>query len=498
MTSPATDIPVVRSGHRLTAEPRRVMARPFRLGDDLAPDGRYRERVVIDRVLSMSEDEVHAAFSEVIQRFRHRHRDLNALLDAHFQNVRGRIGDHLGDLPESRRRLIGAYFTMEIAIEGAALCNPSMVIVPGDAPPGDARFVMSIRAIGEGHISSIEFRSGTLGASGGVELDDPGRWLTAGRRVSNPVFDGATFRRKLLHLGAHPRSVESVLTRLGDSFTLEALDRATRALYEGTVCDLADRETIRIIHWLGSSNYDMRFDASTAMSERVLYPESPIESRGMEDARFVRFVEDNGSVVYYATYTAYDGHRIMPQMIATNDFLSFRVRTLHGNAAQNKGMALFPRRVNGRYAMIGRVDKQNMFFLTSDDVHHWEDASVLRGPEFAWEAIQIGNCGSPIETPEGWVLLTHGVGPMRRYTLGAVLLDLEHPNRVIGALPRPLLEPNEQEREGYVPNVVYSCGGAVHAGFLHIPYGMSDGASGIATVRLDELVAALRRNPVRA
>lgn len=499
--TPRTDggtLGVVRSGYRLDADPRRVLARPFRLGDDLAPDGRYRERVVIDRVLSMTDDEANATLSDVLANFAHRHRDFNALLDQHFENVRGRLGDHLSELPEPRRRLIGAYFTMEIAIEGAALCNPSMVVTSVDPATGAARFVMSVRAIGEGHISSIEFRSGELGADGAITLDDPGPWLTAGRRVSDPVFERVSFRRKLLHLGADPESVSRVLDRLGEAFTLQSLDRATRALYEGTVCNLADRETIRIIHWLGGSNYDVRFSKETRMSERVLYPETASESRGMEDARFVRFTEEDGSVRYYATYTAYDGHHIMPQLIGTDDFLSFRVRTLHGDAAHNKGMALFPRRINGKYAMIGRIDKQNMFFLETDEVHVWEQASVLRGPEYIWETIQIGNCGSPVETPEGWVLLTHGVGAMRRYTLGAILLDLDDPRKVIGALPRPLLEPNEQEREGYVPNVVYSCGGAAHAGFLHIPYGMSDGASGVATVRLDELLDELKRHPARA
>lgn len=491
-------VDVVRSGHRLVADPRRVLARPFRLGDDLAPDGRYRERVVIDRVLAMTEDEVHRSLSEVMTRFAHRHRNFESLLDQHFENVRGRLGDHLSQLPASRRRLIGAYFTMEIAVEGAALCNPSMVITSVDESSKTARFVMSVRAIGEGHISSIEFRSGTLDGEGKVFIDDPGEWLTAGKRVSDPLFERISFRRKLLHLGADPESVSRVLEKLGDAFSLQSLDRATRTLYEGTVCNLADRETIRIIHWLGGSNYDVRFAAETRMSERVLYPETAIESRGMEDARFVRFTDDDGSVYYYATYTAYDGHHIMPQLIATDDFLSFRVRTLHGDAAHNKGMALFPRRVNGKYAMIGRIDKQNMFFLQSDEVHLWEQASVLRGPEFLWETVQIGNCGSPIETPDGWLLLTHGVGAMRRYTLGAILLDLDDPRRVIGAIPYPILEPNEQEREGYVPNVVYSCGGAAHAGCLHIPYGMSDGASGVATFRLDQILDELRRNPVRA
>jgi predicted GH43/DUF377 family glycosyl hydrolase len=257
------------------------------------------------------------------------------------------------------------------------------------------------------------------------------------------------------------------------------------------------RETLDVIHWLATSNYDVIFRPESSISERVIFPESPNESRGMEDARFVRFVEDDGSVTYYATYTAYDGHDILPQLIETPDFLHFEVRTLNGDYAQNKGMALFPRRVDGRFAMLSRHDGESLYFLTSDNVRFWNEAQELRIPFHPWQFVQIGNCGSPIETEAGWLVLTHGVGPMRRYAIGAILLDLHDPQRVIGQFEQPMLTPAPNEREGYVPNVVYTCGGLVHAGQLILPYGFSDMGLGIAKVPIDDLLAKLEDGPAR-
>jgi len=252
------------------------------------------------------------------------------------------------------------------------------------------------------------------------------------------------------------------------------------------------RETLEVIHWLATSNYDVTFQPESSVSERVIFPDSPNESRGMEDARFVHFVEDDGSVTYYATYTAYDGHDILPQLIETPDFLHFQVRTLNGACVQNKGMALFPRRIGGRFAMLSRHDGESLYFMTSDNVRFWSHAEELRIPCHPWEFIQIGNCGSPIETEAGWLVLTHGVGPMRCYAIGAILLDLEDPQRIIGQLAEPLLAPAPDEREGYVPNVVYTCGGIVQSGQLILPYGFSDVGIAIATTPIDDLVSRLR------
>ena len=251
------------------------------------------------------------------------------------------------------------------------------------------------------------------------------------------------------------------------------------------------QRTLECIHWLAESNYQVHFPASTAISERIIFPVSPNESNGIEDARFVRFVEDDGSVTYYATYTAYNGRVILPQLIETDDFLNFRVLTLNGRAIQNKGMALFPRRIGGRYAMLSRLDDENLFLSFSDNPHFWSDPILLQQPEETWEFVKLGNCGSPIETTAGWLVLTHGVGPMRQYCIGATLLDLEDPAKVIGHLKEPLLKPQGDERDGYVPNVVYSCGSLIHQDRLILPYGVSDSASSIVTIELGDLLAAL-------
>jgi predicted GH43/DUF377 family glycosyl hydrolase len=245
------------------------------------------------------------------------------------------------------------------------------------------------------------------------------------------------------------------------------------------------------MHWLAESNYEIHFAPSSKMSERIIFPVSPNESNGIEDARFVRFVEDDGSIMYYATYTAYNGRVILPQLIETVDFLNFRALTLNGQAVQNKGMALFPRRIDGRYVMLTRQDDENLYLAFSDNPHFWGDSQLLEEPQQPWEFVKLGNCGSPIETEAGWLVLTHGVGPMRKYCIGATLLDLDDPARIIGRLTEPLLRPEGNEREGYVPNVVYSCGSLIHNGQLILPYGISDTASSIVRIELSELLTAL-------
>jgi predicted GH43/DUF377 family glycosyl hydrolase len=323
-----------------------------------------------------------------------------------------------------------------------------------------------------------------------VRVDAPSGYAETGDRLPHH-HDMAFFRAKLADLAMLNDVEERVLQRLGDPFTTAELEAAVAALYaEGEDRSTAG-ETTRVLHWLASSNYRATFDPSLGISERVLFPRGPTESHGMEDARFVRFVDDDGDVTYFATYTAFDGHQILPQLLETPDFTSFRVSTLTGRAAHNKGIALFPRRIDGRFVALGRHDNVNNFIMRSDDVRDWRAAEVIQEPERPWELMQLGNCGSPLETEAGWLVITHGVGPFRRYTLGAVLLDLGDPSRVVGHLREPLLEPDAGEREGYVPNVVYSCGSMIHHDHLVLPYGYADVGASVATVPLDALLDRL-------
>ncbi len=480
---------------RLVPDARRVITKPFLPSEQIHPDGSSRIRVVLDRIMAMPEHEVTATLLAARTDFADRHRDLDAVVERNFEIVAARH-DHLnspaGPLSSDRRRLIGAYFTHEYSIEAAALGNPSMVAAPDQSGlrPGEVRFVMSLRAIGEGHISSIEFRSGIVTATADVQLDPVSPYVATGHRTPH-AYDKSFFTTKLVDLDMLNDVEERILARLEDRFTMAQLEAAIAALDDDGIERSISGETARVLHWLASSNYRTSFPSSLPISERVLFPSGPTESRGMEDARFVRFVDDDGAVTYYATYTAFDGHQILPQLLETADFVDFRVATLSGRAAHNKGMAIFPRRIGGRYVALGRHDNVNNFVMTSDDIRVWREATVIQEPERPWELMQLGNCGSPLETDAGWLVITHGVGPFRRYTLGALLLDLEDPSRVIGHLKEPLLGPADDDRDGYVPNVVYSCGSMVHGDHLVVPYGYADVGARIVKTRLDELLSAL-------
>ena len=476
-------------------DPRRVITKPFLPGEQADPDGSSRIQVVLERIMAMSEFEVADALSGALARFAGRHRDLDAALDRNHQIVADRL-DHLAPsatpLSIDRRRLIGAYFTHEYSIEAAALGNPSVVPAPDQSglDSGEVRFVMSLRAIGEGHISSIEFRSGVIRADASIELDTATGYATTGGRTPH-AYDKAFFRTKFDDLGMLNDVEQRVLARLDDRFTIAELEAAIAALDDDGVERSISGETTRLLRWLASSNYRTSFPPSIDLSERVLFPSGPTESHGMEDARFVRFVDDDGAVTYYATYTAFDGHQILPQLLETDDFTEFRVATLTGRAAHNKGIAIFPRKIDGRYVALGRHDNVNNFVMTSPDIRVWRHATVIQEPEQPWELMQLGNCGSPMETDAGWLVITHGVGPFRQYAVGALLLDLDDPSRVIGHLKEPLLRPQHDEREGYVPNVVYSCGSMIHGEHLVLPYGYADVGARIATIRLDELLSRL-------
>jgi len=481
--------PIRLRRHEVTLLPEsaRVIIRPF------IPSDIHRMTTIIGRALALTEDEVARELSAVRQEFDARHFDVESLLTAHYQKVRQHVFTQR-PLSHERQLLIGALFSGEYALESAALFNPSIVPHPDQSgvSTGGLRFIMSLRATGEGHISSIEFRSGCIAADGGIALDPISRFVTVPEIVPNPRYRKKRFIIKLHEMGFGDTHAAAVMTPLAENFTRSELNQSVSSVRRQTQPTTGDLvRTLECIQWLADSNYELRFSDKLTMSERIIFPVSPNEANGIEDARFVRFTDDDGSVMYYATYTAYNGRAILPQFIETEDFLHFRILTLNGSAVQNKGMALFPRRIGGRYAMLSRQDDENLLLMFSDSPHHWSDPQVILRPAEMWECVKIGNCGSPIETEAGWLVITHGVGPMRKYCIGAALLDLDDPTRVIGRLREPLLAPEGVEREGYVPNVVYSCGSMLHGRELILPYAVSDRASAITSLSLDDLLAAL-------
>jgi predicted GH43/DUF377 family glycosyl hydrolase len=483
-------ITVTRSDVRLLPDPHRTIAKAYLIDEHGNHDGKTRSEELVERILALSPGVVEETLHEVRKGFSHRRSDLDGLLLQGFSTVAHLVPDPAG-ISDDLRRVIGSYFIHEYSIEGAALTNPSIVAAPDQSgvPTGAIRVIVSLRAVGEGHISSIEFRTGLIGPDGNIELDPAGTPTIGERRP--PMFDKVAFQAKLDELGLGAELVDQAMGPLSDAFLMSDLEAALVDLDRREAFSTAAHHVTQAMHWLASSNYQLTFPASSDLSQRVLFPHGPSESHGMEDARLVRFTEPDGSIVYYATYTAFDGFSILPQLIETKDFLSFRIATLSGPAARNKGIALFPRRVGGRYAALARSDGQSNHFMVSDNVRFWSETERIQVPTQPWELMQIGNSGSPIETEAGWLVLTHGVGPMRRYVLGALLLDLDDPSRVIGHLREPLLAPDDTERDGYVPNVVYSCGSIVHGDRLVIAYGASDTSTNFASVSLDSLLGEL-------
>jgi predicted GH43/DUF377 family glycosyl hydrolase len=469
-----------------------VLAKPYVPGEETLLPGQSRAQLLMTRILAIPEAEVAALNAAIMLRFAGRHRHFPAVLERQYDALAAHVPDPAA-VSAARRLLIGAYFTHEYAVEAAALFNPSIVPAPDQTglASGSLRVVLSLRAVGEGHLSSIEFRTGVLDADAGLTIDEAGTSLVSGRRTPPDYFKKTGFVTKLHELGAVNDLSSSVMNRLRGEFSLEELEAALSGLETHGPPPAVWFETVKIIRMLASSNYVTTFPRDSRLAERVIFPAGPNESRGMEDARFVQFTADDGRSSYYATYTAYDGFSILPQLIETEDFERFTVSTLNGAAAQNKGMALFPRPIDGKYVMLSRKDRENLHLATSSDVHHWNDVVELYRPQHPWELLQIGNCGSPIETDAGWLVLTHGVGPMRRYTIGALLLDLADPRRVLGHLSEPFIEPDDDEREGYVPNVVYTCGAIVHGERLVVPYGFSDAGIAVAHVALSDLLEAL-------
>ncbi|MBQ1044144.1 glycoside hydrolase family 130 protein [Micromonospora sp. C32] len=491
-----TEALAVRHGATLTPDPRRVVVKLFVPGEDAALV-RSRAAALIARVAHLDDEETGRLLRDTFDRFGSRHRDLDGTFHHHYDLVRHRIA-RARDLPPTTRLLIGAYFSHEYAVEAAALCNPSMVIHPdqGGLDAGQMRVAISLRQIGEGHLSSIGFASAVLG---------PGRRLIVAARSGPPVIGqriAVRHRRDLLAAGLSEVDCDNEIT----ATVLDALpERYDEATFERVLGDLppdllsrsTGPNTLEHVRRTNAASYATTFPTDTALHQRVLWPAVPAESNGMEDARLVRFVDDSGPV-YRATYTAYDGRHIATRALASTDLRRFESTPMRGPGVRNKGVALFPRPVGGRHLALCRADGETIGLTRLDGENRWQEPVPLHAPQDSWELIQVGNCGSPIETDAGWLVLTHGVGPMRRYAIGALLLDLHRPERVLARLPGALLSPDEADRDGYVPNVVYSCGGLVHAGELWLPYGASDARVGFATVSVAALLDAMARSPYRA
>ena len=472
----------------------RVMARFLYMDDE-------RAKFTIRSILNLSVDEASFALNQILRDYSMRHRNISKIFERHFNKI-SKTFTLLKIDPESlvfaKKILIGAYFTMEYSIESAAFFNPSIVEHPdqSETGPGEKRVVLSFRATGEGHLSSIVFRAGVLDKKNNLTIEPVGKMLEEAEHIRRHIYDKESFRSKLDEMQDFLAIIPSgfILDKLKDKFTYgelrKCVEDAKKSLHLA-----ADKELLfNQIIWLASSHYELQFSMDTNISERVIFPVSALEKNGIEDARFVKFTGDDKKTIYYATYTAYDGISILPKLIDTRDFYHFRIMPVHGEIAQNKGMALFPRKVNGKYGMLCRLDGFNNYIAFSDNITIWREAKLLQQPRFPWEFIQIGNCGSPIETEEGWLVITHGVGAMREYVLGASLFDLHDPAKEIGRLKKPLLVANAKEREGYVPNVVYSCGSMINNEELIIPYAMSDYASTYATVNVRELLNELKNS----
>jgi predicted GH43/DUF377 family glycosyl hydrolase len=482
---------VKRTPTKISGDTSRVITRPH------IPEDTHRISRIIERILGLSDSTAENLLSQIMTDFSERHEDIGKIFERNLNRVKD-FFPRDAILNDVKRALIGAYFTMEYAIESAALFNPSIVPHPDQShlKKGSLRFVMSLRATGEGHVSSIVFRSGILDRRNKFFFDPISDFVETPDLHLDPVYKRHVFQRKLNEMGAIHEITTHILNRIPEDFTYnELLNKIAVLRAKPLFAEEHQNRTLEVMCWLADSNYEVSFHADHHISERVIFPVSKNESRGIEDARFVQFFDNARDFTYYATYTAYNGFTILPQLIETKDFIKFKVITLNGKAVQNKGMALFPRKIGGRYAMLSRRDGENNHIMFSENIHFWQESEIIQEPKRPWEFIQIGNCGSPLETDRGWIVLTHGVGPMRKYCIGAMLLDLENPARVIARLEEPLLAPREEEREGYVPNVVYTCGAILHNSELIIPYGMSDIKTGIATVALTELINHMHAVP---
>lgn len=482
---------IERKPVKVTPDSRRVIARFFFNGEE-------RAVALIKKVLELPKEEVFALISPLLQDFSKRHRNITKKLQRHCEKVEPHIktaGANPNQLDEYTRLLIGSYFTHEYSIESAAFFNPSIIEDPDQSnlEDGQLRVIISFRAVGEGHVSSVVFRRALIDRHNNITVIPAGNYIDEAERIRNAVYQKRLFIKKGEEEGINSDFLKDVDAKLGNQFDYEELKTIVLEAKAETT-DIPTITQYNLILALSDSYRKISFSKDTDISDRVIFPISDLESRGIEDARFVKFTRDNGTIVYYATYTAFDGAYIMPKLLKTSDFYDFKTSPLNGAGARNKNLALFPRKINGKYAMLSRIDGWNNYIMYSENINVWENPIKIQSPEFPWEFVQIGNCGSPIETEHGWVVVTHAVGSMRRYSIGASLLDLDNPGVEIGRLDEPLILPNPDEREGYVPNVVYSCGSIIHNGELIIPYGLSDHSSSFATVNLELLIERMIRN----
>jgi len=468
-----------RSNIQIKANPNKVIINFLDLGVNTNNTSRLNR--LIDTVLAIPENELEALYKDITTNFAFRHRNFEQYLILNFKKVQPVLpSDNV--ISEIRSLVIGAYFSKEYSIQSAALFNPSMVPHPNQSgiKEGEKRFVLSLRSVGEGHISSIEFRSGIVDKNGTITLDDETRFSSCSEKDLQKIYHKKNILKNTRALKDFD---PSIMTIFEDTFTYSDYLEKVKANEFSSFDGVTQAELFHIL----DTNYDVITDGNAPICERVIFPNALGESMGMEDVRFVAFIE-NGKTQYIGTYTAYNGHKISPQLIITEDFVHFKARSMYGAAVSDKGMGLFPEKIDGKYVMIGRQGGENITMMYSDDLFIWNDYEVIMTPEDTWGYVQLGNCGSPIKTDEGWLVITHAVGPLRKYVLGAILLDLKNPSKIIKKLNKPLLSPNEEEREGYVPNVVYSCGSMAHEGNLILPYAMSDSASTFATVNIEELL----------
>jgi predicted GH43/DUF377 family glycosyl hydrolase len=484
-------VTVTRKNVKFIPDSSRVVARYFMNGEG-------RTQRMVTRIMALDERQVAITLEQVLREFASRHRNISRNFFNHCANIQGIIEsmqiDYTG-LSEARKMLIGSYCTMEYSIESAAFFNPSIIddLDQSNLERGEKRVIISFRATGEGHISSIVFRRGILDKNNDLQVMKVGDHIDKAEISHKMLYDKERFVRKLEEMEIPEKYSTTIMRDLPDKFEYYVLKNSVGNVLSDRSISAARRMALEEMTWLADSFYDVQFKHDSDITERVFFPVSESESRGIEDARFVRFTDDDQSEKIYATYTAYNGHTILPKLLSTDDFYTFRVMPLHGNGAQNKNLALFPKKIKGKYAMLARIDGENNYIMYSDRPTVWTNPTVIQEPRFPWEFVQIGNCGSPLWTEEGWLLITHGVGPMRRYCIGASLFDLDDPGKEIGRLQEPLLAPREDEREGYVPNVVYSCGAIINNNSLILPYAVSDYSSTYGVVDMSELLNALRK-----
>ncbi|AWH83856.1 glycosidase [Flavobacterium album] len=480
---------VERKPAKVLPDTRRVIARFFFNGEERAVE-------LLKKILALDKEETFGLISPLLQDFSKRHRSITKKLFRHCERVKRYIAMAGGDfekLDDYTKLLIGSYFTHEYSIESAAFFNPSIVPDPDQSnlEEGQLRVIISFRAVGEGHVSSVVFRRAMIDRNNDIIVMPAGNYIDEADKIHNIIYHKRLFLKKAQEADINGGFLEMVTNQLEDRFDYEQLKKVVLEARQKTDDPVVIRQ-YNLLLALSDSYRRISFSKDTDISDRVIFPISDFESKGIEDARFVKFTDDNGKAVYYATYTAYDGVHIMPKLLKTTDFYEFKTSPLNGTGAKNKNLALFPRKINGKYAMLSRIDGWNNYLMYSDNINEWENPIKIQGPEYHFEFVQIGNCGSPIETEYGWLVITHAVGPMRRYTIGASLLDIHDPSIEIGRLRDPLIVPNPDEREGYVPNVVYSCGSVIHNGELILPYGHSDHSSGFATVNIRTLLDRLR------